>query len=407
MRFWLGQTASMFGSRIGVIAVPLTALYVLHASVSQMGLLAAAGSLPVFLVGLIAGVWADRVRRRPLMIAADVGRALLLATVPIAYLFGVLSLAQLLIVIFGVGLLSAFFDAAYGAFLPSVVPRGMLVRANSALEGGDSVAQIAGPGLGGTLVTLFGAPMAMAADALSFVVSVGSLLLMRPIETNPSPENRESFRSELVEGLRVVLDDPILRALAAVTALFNLFDSLLMALYTVYMSQTLHMSSVEMGMVFGLGGLGGLLGAVMAGRLATRVGVGTIMVAGVAVAACAELAIAGTGGAPATATALLVLWEICVELGATVFGVVAASVRQAVTPPPLLGRAGASARTLAVGATPFGGLAAGVLGTALGVRATVAVAGLGTLLAAGWIVASPVRKLVMIPGFADPRSEVR
>jgi MFS family permease len=163
------------------------------------------------------------------------------------------------------------------------------------------------------------------------------------------------------------------------------------------MSRTLHLSSFEMGLVFGLGGLGGLLGAVLAGRLTARFGVGPIVLMALALAACVELVIAGVGGIPIFATGMLVLLETCVEFGATIFGVVAASVRQSVTPPRLLGRAGASVRFLSVGATPFGAVAAGVLGAVVGVRATVALAGLGTLLAAGWIVASPVRTLMTLP----------
>lgn len=393
LRLWIGQTMSMFGSRIGVLALPLTGVLTLHVSAIQMGVLAGAGTVPIALLGLPAGAWVDRLPRRSVMIAADCGRAVVLATVPIAYAFGVLSFLQLVSVALGAGLLGTFFDAAYGAFVPVLVPAESLIAANSALQGSEAVAQIGGPSLAGALAGLFGAPIAVAVDAVSYVASAGSLGSMRVQESPSRRDESRGLRRDVVEGLRVVFGDPILRALTLTSAAFNLFDSLLMAIYILYITRSLHIAAFGTGLVFGLGGIGGLFGAFIATRASTRFGMGRVLMSAVVLAAIAEIGIALAAGPPATATTILVSMEICVELGATIYSVTAASIRQATVPSRVLGRAGATVRSLTLGVTPIGGLLGGVLASTIGLRGTVAVAGVGTLLAAGWIVISPVRQM--------------
>jgi MFS family permease len=397
-KLWVGQTVSVFGTRVSYLATPLTAVFVLHAGSVQMGLLAAAGNLAVLVFGLPAGVWADRVRRRRLMVGADVCRAVALASVPVAAIAGVLSMGQLLVVVFVVGGLGVVFDAAYGAALPSLVPRANLVAANSAMEASSSVAQVAGPGLGGALVGLLTAPVAIGIDALSFLVSAGSLLSIGGREEKPERESHVTFGREVVEGLRVVWRDRALRSLAIASGTFNLFDSVLIAIYILYMTRTLHMASVETGLVFGLGGVGGLLGAVVTSRLTAMFGVGRTLIGALVLAAVAELGVAFAGGGPLMATVMLIALEGCVELGATVWGITVASVRQAVTPERLLGRVTATSRFLVLGVTPVGAIAGGVLGETVGLRGAVLVAGAGSLLAAGWVVVSPLRGMEGLSG---------
>lgn len=385
LTLWAGQTVSLFGSRITLLALPLTAVLALHASAAQMGLLAAAGSAPWLIVGLPAGVWVDRLRRRPLMVAADLGRALLLFSVPLAAWLGRLHLEQLYLVQFLVGVLTVVFDVAYQSWLPSLVPSEHLVEGNSKLEMSDSVAQIAGPGLGGVLVQVLTAPVAILADALSFLVSALLLSSIRTHEAAPPRADRGSMRREIAEGLRLVLGNPLLRALAGSSATFNLFDSVLFSVYVLYMVRALGLSAGAIGLVFGLGGVGGLLGALLVGPITRRVGLGRTLTAAVILAALAEILIAAAGGPALVAASILTGAEAIVEFGAVIFAINAVTLRQTRTPEQLLGRVNATSRFATWGVGPVGALLGGALGQAVGLRQTVLLAGLGTLLAFPWL----------------------
>jgi len=389
LTLWAGQTVSLFGSRITLLALPLTAVLRLHAGAAQMGLLVAAGSAPWLVVGLPAGVWVDRLRRRPLMVAADLGRALLLVSVPLAAWLGRLHLEQLYLVQFLVGVLTVVFDVAYQSWLPSLVPSEHLVEGNSKLEMSDSVAQIAGPGLGGVLVQVLTAPVAILADALSFLVSALLLSSIRSYEAAPPRADRGSMRREIAEGLRLVLGNPLLRALAASSATFNLFDSVLFSVYVLYMVRALGLSAGAIGLVFGLGGVGGLLGALLVGPITRRVGLGRTLTAAVILAALAEILIAAAGGPALVAASILTGAEAIVEFGAVIFAINAVTLRQTRTPEQLLGRVNATSRFATWGVGPVGALLGGALGQAVGLRQTVLLAGLGTLLAFPWLARLP------------------
>src|SRR5437868_10909625 len=236
VKLWTGQTISLFGTEVSQLAIPLTAALVLNATPAQMGLLAALEYAPFLLLSLFAGVWVDRMYRRPVLIVADIGRALLLGSIPLSALLGLLRIEQLYVVGLMTGVLTVFFDVAYQSYLPVLVKREHLVEGNSKLEVSRSVAQIAGPGVAGALVQVITAPLAVLVDALSFVASVISLLLIRVREPAPVRHdgNAGSIWSELREGLDVVLGNPLLRSIAGCTGTSNLFGNGVMAVYVLY-----------------------------------------------------------------------------------------------------------------------------------------------------------------------------
>src|SRR5438105_15128747 len=240
VRLWLGQTGSQFGSGVTGIALPLTAVLVLGATPIQMGILGALDGVSVLVIGLLAGIWVDRVRRRPLLIATDLGRAFILSTIPLAALLGVLSIRQLYVVAALAGMLTVIFNVASPAFLPSLIPQESLVEGNSKLGMSDSLAEIGGPAVAGPLVQLISAPFALLFDALSFLFSACCLGLIRTPESHPrAREQHESLWSDLVEGLRLVLKNPLLRALAGSAGIFSLFGNFIGALYALYVIRQL------------------------------------------------------------------------------------------------------------------------------------------------------------------------
>jgi MFS family permease len=402
---WSGQTISMLGSQVTVWALPFTAIYTLNAGAAQVGLLAAAGSAPSLLFGLPAGVWADRMRRRPLLIASDFGRALLLGSVPLAAMLGRLTMAQLYVVAFTTGALSALFEVAYRSYLPALVPRDALVGGNAKLETSATLAEMTGPGLAGALVQLVTAPIAILADALSFVVSVCTLAAIGAREPAPVvPDQPRHALREIGEGLRAVLRHPMLRALAADSGIFNLFDSLLTALYALYLTRVLGASAALAGLILVLAGLGGLLGAALAGRVTRRFGLGRAIVGGSLVAGVGELVIGLASGPLWLAAAIVVLGEGCFQAGAAVYRINGVSLRQALIPDRLQGRVNATVRFIGVGAIPLGALVAAQIGTTYGVRPAVLLAGTGTLFAFLWVFFSPIRRLRSQPAAPDEQA---
>lgn len=388
LALWAGQTVSLFGSQITLLALPLLAALTLGATPTQMSLLVAAGATPDLLVSLVAGVWVDRLRRRPLLIAADLGRAALLLLIPLATLTGRLHLWLLVAVAFCLGLLTTIFGVAYQAYLPALVPSEHLVAANGRLEASSAVAGVAGPGLAGGLVQAVTAPVALLADATSFLVSALLLGRIRAAEPPPSVARQGLWR-EVGVGLRAVADAPLLRALAGSTATFNFFDSFLMAVYVLYLTRELHFGPTAVGAVFAIGGAGGLLGAVLANWITRRTGVGRALAGAVLAAGVGELGIALAGGPPLVALAIVATAEATVQAGAAIFGINGMSLRQAATPERLLGRVNATMRLLRGGLIPAGALLGGAVAESAGLRPTVLVAGLGTLLAVAWVRRAP------------------
>jgi MFS family permease len=380
---------------------------VLHATTFQVGALTAVEFSPFVLFGLPAGAIVDRLPRRPVLMIADVGRALALASIPIAYAFDVLSYAQLVVVVFVTGSLTVFFDVAYQSILPALVEREELADGNAKLEISRSAAQTAGPGIAGLLIEVIGAATAVTVDAISFVVSA---LFIRGIKAQEPPVDHVDDASrglrglgrEIVEGLRYVLGHRTLRLIAASTATSNFFSSMSMAVFLVYAVRERDYTAGLVGLIFTIGNLGALIAAFTAQRITRAIRLGRAIVLGLLLAQLGMLAL---GLAPASrAGAYFVAGWMLFGFGGILYNINQVSLRQAITPHRLQGRMNASMRFMIWGTMPFGSLAGGALGTALGLRVTLVIAGIGGLTAVVWLLGRPVRTLVDIPAESQAAS---
>jgi len=391
VRLWIGQTISAFGTRLD--ALGYTAILTLHVTPLQLGVMNGVVSAPVLVFGFFAGVVVDRLRRRPLMIAADLGRAALLFSIPLVFLAHALTLAQLIIVGTAAGLLTVFFDAAYGALIPVVVPRERLLEANSKIGLSASLAEVTGPGVAGVLVQVFTAPLAVLIDALTFVASAISLGSMRTIERvmeRPPARARGTMR-EIGEGLRAVLGDRVLRALALYGATDAFFGGFFGTLYGLYLIRVLGVGAGGVGLSVAAGGAGDLLGTVLAPTIARRLGLGRATVAVAATAAAFSALYPLAGGPAVLALGVVLIAQFCGDIGHAAFGVYERSLRQARTADHLLGRVHASTAVIVQSLYPAGLLAGGLLAETIGIRSTLWLAVGGFTLSIGWLVASPLR----------------
>jgi MFS family permease len=393
LRLWTAQSISLFGSEITVIALPLTAVLLLSATPAQMGLLAAAGKAPYLLVGLLAGVWVDRLRCRSVLVAADLGRAALLASIPVAAAMGVLHVEHLFLVAFLAGILTVFFDVAYQSYLPELVNRDQLIEGNGKLAASKSVAEMAGPILGSGLLLLAAAPFAIGIDALSFVLSGAFLRSIRQSSSPVIRQTRSSMAAEVVEGIRLVLRHPLLRPIAACAATMNLFYQMLMAVYILYVTTGLELPPGLVGVVLGIGGLGGLAGALVAARAAACFGIGRTLMAATFISGIGGLGIALTQGSGLGTLPWLIAAELLMMFGVPIFNINQLSLRQSITPAGRRGRVNATNRCLVWGTMPLGSLLGGFLGQAFGLQPTIVLAAAGMLLAGAWIATSKVRTL--------------
>jgi len=391
LKLWAGSTVSLFGSQVTFLALPFTAVLVLHATVTQMGLLVLAETLPALLVGLFAGVWIDRLRRRPILIAADIGRAILLGSIPGAALLGLLRIEYLYVVAFLVGALTLFFDTAYAAFLPSIVEREQLIDGNSKLEVSSLVAGLAGPGLAGWLIQWLTAPIAIIIDALSFLVSAFSVSIIRVQEPSPQAGEQQNFWRDLGEGLRAVVRDPVLRAIAACDGTLNFFGGITDVVRVLYFVQVLHLGAAFFGIMFSIASISALAGALCNTWITRKLGIGSIILLSAFTLAVGWLFIPLAGGPPALTITLIVAGALLFGISNTLFNVNTLSLRQQVTPGRLLGRVGACMQFIGVGTLPLGALIGGALGAAIGLRATFLVGCGGLFLAFLWMLLSPVR----------------
>ena len=391
-RLWIGQTTSFFGSEVSQLAIPLTAALTLDASAGEMGLLAAAGSAPALVVGLLVGALVDRLRRRPILIAADLGRAALLASVPVGYVAGGLSVPYLCVVAFGSGLLGSFFDVAHASLLPSLVRRDQLVDGNSKLEVSRSGAMIAGPGLGGLLIQAVTAPLAVLVDAASFLLSAAALARIRSRVEAPRRDGPpRTLLSEVREGLRTVVGTPVLRSMGASLCVFNLFSGVFNAVYLLFVTRELDLAPSAVGLVFALGSLGFPVGAMAAGRVSRRIGVGPAIVWGAGVSDAAFLLAPLAAGPVAVVVATLVLSRVAATLGGPVTAISQLSLRQAITPDRLQGRVNGTMRVFAFGLAPLGSLLGGALGDVIGLRSALLVGAIGLQFGFLILYFSPVR----------------
>lgn len=392
-RLWLGYSVSSLGSEITVLALPVTAAVLLGASALQMGVLTAAATVPNLAIGLLAGVWVDRLpRRRPLLVATDLASAAALLSIPVAWWLGALTVTQLVVVELAVGCARVLFRPAYQSHLPQVVERAHLTRASGHLRTSDSAAMLVGPGLGGLLVQAVSAPVAVVLDGLSFLVSAMCIRSLRKPEQRSAPKATDrSLRAELGEGLSTVLRNPSLRAIAGSAANLNLFGMLVMALFVAYATRTLGLSAGLIGAIAMTGGAGALAGALAAPWIATRIGDGRAIVAATVVFSFSLFALPLASGPRWLEIVVLGAGELVGGFAVMVFDVTAAGVTLGSVAPELLGRVSSCSAFLTQGVKPIGALAGGVLGTALGLHAALWIAAAGATTTMAWTFLSPLR----------------
>lgn len=393
LALWTGQTVSELGSRISREGIPLTALLVLHAGPAAMGRLTALGGAAVLVFGLAAGVWVDRLRRRPVLIAADLGRAALLATIPAAALAGRLGMGQLYVVVAAAGMLTIFFDVAYQSYLPALVERDQILEGNAKLTLSSSIAEVAGPGLTGFLVQRITAPLAILLDALSFLGSALLVAAIRKPEPPPEPRRQERLATEAVAGLRWIFAEPALRALGLRRATAWLFSGFFGSLYLLFAIDVLHLRPAVLGLIIATGGAGAMAGAWLAGRIERRLPQGATFIGSAVVYGLAVLLIPLAAALPRFAVALLATTQLIGDMAFTVYVINEVSLRQRLAPAAVLGRVNAGMLLLARGIYPIGALIGGILGSRVGVPRTLALAAAGTLLSNLWLLAPSLRRL--------------
>lgn len=409
LKLWTAETISVFGSQISALAIPLIAVLTLKVTPFEVALLSTIEMLPFILFTLPAGAWVDRLRRRPIMIVGDLGRAIALATIPLAFAFDALTIWQLYIVGFATGVLTVFFDVSNQSYLPSIVERDQLVEGNSKLQVSQSAAQIGGPGIAGWLIGAVTAPFAILIDAVSFVVSAVFVFLIRRPEppvihpADDAGQKRPSIWSDIRAGLGFVLRNPSLRAIAGGTATSNLFGSLGMATLIVYVADPayLGLSPATIGVVFGLGNVGALVGALTANRLAARIGVGRTIIGTLFIGSFNLLLIAV---APAEMPIpFLVAGGMLGGFSGMAYNINQVSYRQAICPPRMQGRMNATIRFLVWGTMPIGGILGGILATVIGVHEAIWIGAILGLTAVLFPLLSPVRHIRVMP---EPVDEV-
>lgn len=394
VKLWSAQTISAIGSKVTFLALPWTAALVLQATPVEMGYLAVAGSLPGLLFGLPVGVWVDRSKRRSLLVLADLGRGLLLLLIPLALWLGLLQMPLLYGVIFLTGVFSLLFGAADHAYLPTVVRREQLVDANSQLAVSRSAAEIAGLPLAGWLIQLVTAPVAILVDGISFLLSGLLLGLIRQPEAQPARHAEDGhFFQEIGAGLALLYKDHTLWTITVATAIISFFNAALEAIYLLYMTRNLALSAWWIGLIFGVGSVGFLVGALLLTYLVRRFGLGPTMILGLLLLALADMIFPLVSGPQPLVIALLTLSQVGFGFGLTFYNVSKDSLRQAITPDHMLGRMNATLDFTVAALIPLGALVGGLLGEWLGLRTTLLLAAGGELLAVVWLLFSPVRTL--------------
>ncbi|MGW5054408.1 MFS transporter [Actinokineospora sp. NPDC004072] len=398
-RLWAGDTIAQLGTNVGLVVLPLLAVGLLNATAFQMGLLTAAEHAAFLLLGLPAGAWVDRVRRKPLMIRMDLARAALLATVPLAWWLGLLTFTQLVVVALLVGTCTVFFDVGYQSYLPSLVGRQHLVEGNAKLQASHSVAHVSGPALGGGLAQFLGAATALLTTAVGYLSSALFLSRIDAVEPEPVRPQQRNLRAEVMEGLMFVLRNRYLRPIVACTATWNLFGGVQNAVLILFLVTEVGLSAGVVGVVMGIAGIGGILGALVAARVSRAIGQARAI--WVVQLACVPFALLLPLAAPGWLLVVAVAGNFAVSIGAVIYNVAQVSFRQMICPDHLLGRMNASVRFLVWGAIPVGGLLGGTLGELIDLRPTLWVAASGCGLAALWLLLSPLRTLRDLPA-AEP-----
>lgn len=403
LKLWYGQTVSMFGSMAGCLALSLVAVITFKATPPEVAVLNGCGLVPELAFGLIAGVVVDRLPRRSILIAADLGRAVVMAWIPLASVLHVLTIVHLYLVAALISALTVFFEVAYVSYIPELVGRDALVEGNSKLEASAAVAEAGGFGVGGILVQLLTAPVAVAVDALSFAVSAISLFSIPSGRSGSTATEGRSFQNarqerggvwrEVREGLLIVANNPVQRAIAAASVTEGLFGNMIGVVIMLFFVRDLHLTPGSMGPLFALGGVAAFGGAMAAPRLAARIGTGRTLILSVMADGVGTLCIAIASGPFLLVLALLAAEQIIGDSSATIYSINQVTLLQGSTPNSLQGRVNATIRFLSTGAMLMGLALGGWLGDTIGLRETLFVAAAGKFLVPLWYVFSPVRTL--------------
>ena len=408
LRLWAGETISHLGSSFSGLAMPIVAIQLLNAGPMEIALINLADFLPFLLFGLLIGALVDRLPRRGILIVGDLGRALLLLTIPIAFALDALSIPQLVVVGFLLGTLTVFFDVAYQAYLPSLIPKEDLVDGNSKLELSRSAAGLLGPSLAGALIAIVKAPAAVIIDAISFALSALFIFSIKPKHENvaelndsaapPASTPRASLRSDIVAGLRYVFGHPTLRTIGGATATSNLFGGIAGTVQMLFAYNVLGLSVAYVGFAATLGSAGGLLSAVFADRISKRLGVGRTIVLTIPLGGpmLAALAFCQPGNDVLNAVVFGGGFFAMAASG-TLYNINQVSLRQALTPPEMSGRMNATMRWFVWGTIPIGALLGGIIGTNLGLREALIIGGIGGTLAFIPLLFGPVWKIKEMP----------
>lgn len=404
LKLWTAESISQFGSQITALALPLVAATVLNVSPFEFGLLTTIEFLPFIFLSLPAGVWVDRLPRRPILIVGDLGRAIALISIPVAFYFDALSIWQLYVVGFITGCLTVFFDVAYQSYLPAIVDRDQLVEGNSKLEISRSAAQILGPGSAGILIGIFKAPFAILLDALSYVFSAAFVFMIRRAEPpivphDPATGPKPSMRKEIVGGLRYVTGHQWLRSIAATTGTSNFFGNIGGAILILFLVRDRGLTATHIGLAFSIGSIGVLLAAFVTGRLTARFGVGRILVATSIGFSLSALPVAVAP--PDLIFPALALAGFLGGFCGVAWNINQVSLRQAITPVRMQGKMNATMRFIVWGTMPIGAIIGGTLGQLIGLHATIWVGAIGSLIAFIPVALSPVRSIVTMPEPVD------
>ena len=395
LKLWVGQTISELGSVVTRTAMPLVALLVLGGGPLEFALLIVAESLAVLLVSLVAGAWVDRLRRRPLLIWADIFRAALLFSIPAAYFLGALRMEQLYVVLFLVACLGAVFSSAYPAYVPSLVGVDRIVDANAKLATSSSIAEVGGPGLAGALVQLFRAPFAILVDAVSFVLSAVALILIRtPEPERPARSADAAVRTEIVEGLRAVRDHRVLWPMAVRSVVAHVAGSFYGVLYTIYLIEDLRLDPFLLGIVISAGGVGSLVGSFFAAGVIRRLGLGPALIWTALGASALGILTPLAQGPLVLVLAMVLIPQLFGDGLQTIESVAETSLIQGLVPNHILGRVNATLETISHGiAYPLGALSAAALAGVIGARGGIAIGWAGMAISIAILVLSPLPRL--------------
>ena len=395
--FWTGEGVSQLGAQFTSLAIPVLAVSLLGASEWQVGVLGAAQTAAFLVVGLPAGAWIDRMLKRRVMIVADVVRAVMLTLIPVLWFAGALEMWHLYLVGAVVGIATVFFDVSYQSYVPILLPGEQVGSANSKLEATSQIARIGGPGLAGALLTVVSAPVLLLADGISYLFSAFALWRVRDTEVLSDPKDRQSLPKEIAEGLKFVFGHPLLWRITGTTAVSNFFGMLAFTLEAILILRVLGLSPAALGIIFGIGSVGGLLGALATPWLTKRIGEGTAVSLSALAMGVGVMALPLSAVFPAVSIPILIAGAFIESFLVLVYNITQVTMRQRLTPPRLLGRMNASIRFVVWGVMPIASLLAGVLGETLGVLPTMWIGTIGTFLASAFVLFSPITRMKTLP----------